>query len=122
MKQKITSVLVLFIAQLLVFQSAQAFADRPVKLVVGSPAGGPPDIMARLLSDKMGAALGRPVIVENRPGGAGGTTGAKSVPGADPDGYTLLMGRTSAVIIAPLVPRSAGFTAETSRPAPGIWE
>ena len=77
MKQKIISVLVLFIAQLLVFQSAQAFPDRPVKLVVGSPAGGPPDIMARLLSDKMGAALGQPVIVENRPGGAGGTIAAK---------------------------------------------
>ena len=66
MKQKIISVLVLLMAQLLAFQSAQAFPDRPVKLVVPSPAGGPPDIMARLLSDKMGAALGQPVIVENR--------------------------------------------------------
>ena len=73
MKQKIISVLVLLIAQLPASQSAQAFPDRPVKLVVPSPAGGPPDIMARLLSDKMGAALGQPVIVENRPGGAGGT-------------------------------------------------
>ena len=80
MKQKIIGVLVLFVAQLLVFQSAQAFPDRPVKLVVSSPAGGPPDIMARLLSDKMGAALGQPVIVENRPGGAGGTVGAQIGP------------------------------------------
>jgi tripartite-type tricarboxylate transporter receptor subunit TctC len=60
MKQKIISVLVLLIAQLPASQSAQAFPDRPVKLVVPSPAGGPPDIMARLLSDKMGAALGQP--------------------------------------------------------------
>src|SRR6478752_10320973 len=88
---------------LLALPSAQAFPDRPVKLVVGSPAGGPPDIMARLLSDKMGAALGQPVIIENRPGGAGGTIGAKSVVTAEPDGYTLLIGSTSAVIIAPLV-------------------
>ena len=108
--KKIISVLVLSIAQLLAFQSAQAFPDRPVKLVVPSPAGGPPDIMARLLSDKMGAALGQPVIVENRPGGAGGTIGAKSVIAAEPDGYTLLMGSTSAVIIAPLIHKSAGYT------------
>ena len=102
--------------------SAQVFPDRPVKLVVPTPAGGPPDIMARLLSDKMGAALGQPIIVENRPGGAGGTIGAKSVLTAEPDGYTLLMGSTSAVIIAPLVHKSAGYTAQTFAPVAGISE
>ena len=100
MKRNIVGSLVLFIAQLLVFESAQAFPDRPIKLVGPSPAGGPPDIMARLLSDKMGAALGQPVIVENRPGGAGGTIGAKSVVTAEPDGHTILMGSTSALLIA----------------------
>ena len=122
MKQRIIGVLVLFIAQLLVFQSAQAFPDRPIKLVVPSPAGGPPDIMARLLSDKLGAALGQSVIVENRPGGAGGTIGAKSVLTAEPDGHTLLMGSTSAVLIAPLVHKSAGFTAATFAPVAGLSE
>ena len=122
MKQKIVSLLVLLVAQLFVFQSAQAFPDRPVKLVVPTPAGGPPDIMARLLSDKMGAALGQPVIVENRPGGAGGTIGAKSVLTAEPDGYTLLMGSTSAVIIAPLVHKTAGYTSATFAPVAGISE
>ena len=73
MKQRIGTV-VAFIAHLLIFQSAQAYPDRPVKLVVPSPAGGPPDQIARLLSDKMAAALGQPVIVENRTGGAGGTS------------------------------------------------
>src|SRR6476660_8392289 len=77
---------------LLALPSAQAFPDRPVKLVVGSPAGGPPDIMARLLSDKMGAALGQPVIIENRAGGAGGTIAARSVIASEPDGHTLMMG------------------------------
>jgi tripartite-type tricarboxylate transporter receptor subunit TctC len=120
-KQKITSILVLFIAQLLV-QSAQAFPDRPIKLVVPTPAGGPPDIMARLLSDKIGAALGQPVIVENRPGGAGGTIGTRSVLTAEPDGHTLLMGSTSAVIIAPLVHKNAGYTSETFAPVAGISE
>ena len=77
MKQKMLTVLVVLIAHLLVFQSAQAYPDRPIKLVVPSPAGGPPDQIARLISDKMAAALGQPVIVENRTGGAGGIIGAK---------------------------------------------
>jgi tripartite-type tricarboxylate transporter receptor subunit TctC len=122
MKQKIIGVLVLFIAQLPVLQSAQAFPDRPVKLVVGSPAGGPPDIMARLLSDKMGAALGQPVVVENRPGGAGGTIAARTVLAAEPDGYTLMMGSTSTVLIAPLIYKNAGYTAETFAPIAGLSE
>src|SRR5918995_7265935 len=122
MKQEIVGALVLLAAQLFAVQGAQAFPDRPVKLVVPTPPGGPPDIMARLLSDKMGAALGQPVIVENRPGGAGGTIGAKSVLTAEPDGYTLLMGSTSAVIIAPLVHKSAGYTSQTFAPVAGISE
>src|SRR5262245_6821511 len=103
MKQKMLTILVVLIAHLLVFQSAQAYPDRPIKLVVPSPAGGPPDQIARLISDKMAAALGQPVIVENRTGGAGGIIGAKSVATAEPDGYTLFMGRTSSVLIAPLI-------------------
>jgi tripartite-type tricarboxylate transporter receptor subunit TctC len=103
MKQKMVTVLVVLIAQALVFQSVQAYPDRPIKLVVPSPAGGPPDQIARLISDKMAAALGQPVIVENRTGGAGGIIGAKSVATAEPDGYTLFMGSTSSVLIAPLI-------------------
>src|SRR4051812_3063394 len=122
MMQKIIGVLILLSVQLLAFQTAQAFPDRPVKLVVPSPAGGPPDIMARLLSDRMGAALGQPVIVENRVGGAGGTIGAKSVLTAEPDGYTVLLGSTSAVIIAPLINKNAGYSSETFAPVAGLSE
>ncbi len=93
-------------------QGAQAFPDRPVKLVVSSPAGGPPDIMARLLSDKLAAALGQPIVVENKPGGGGGTVASKAVLAAEPDGYTIYMGSTSSVLIGPLVHKNAGFTAE----------
>ena len=78
--------------------------------------------MARLLSDKMGAALGQPVIVENRPGGAGGTVGAKSVLAAEPDGHTLMMGSTSSILIAPLIHKSAGYTSETFAPVAGLSE
>lgn len=104
------------------FQSAPAFPDRPIKLVVSSPAGGPPDIMARLLSDRMAADLGQPVVVENRPGGAGGTIGVRSVMTADPDGHTLLMGSTSSLLIAPLVYKNAGYGADTFAPVAGLSE
>jgi tripartite-type tricarboxylate transporter receptor subunit TctC len=103
-------------------QGAQAFPDRPIKLVVSSPAGGPPDIMARLLSDRMAADLGQPVIVENRPGGAGGTIGVRSVMTAEPDGHTLLMGSTSSLLIAPLVYKNAGYGADTFAPVAGLSE
>ena len=122
MKRMMLNVVVALIGQLLLCHGAQAFPDRPVKLVVSSPAGGPPDIMARLLSDRMGAALGQPVVVENRPGGAGGTVGAKTVISAEPDGHTLFMGSTSSVLIAPLIHRNAGYTAVTFAPVAGLSE
>ena len=102
------------------FQTAHAFPDRPIRLVVSSPPGGPPDIMARLVSEKLGAVLGQPVVVENRPGGAGGTIAAKSVLAAEPDGYTLFMGSTSTLLIAPLIVKNAGYTADTFAPVAGL--
>jgi tripartite-type tricarboxylate transporter receptor subunit TctC len=122
MRRKIVGVVVLLAAQLLIVQRAHAFPDRPVKLVVSSPAGGPPDIMARLLSDKIAAALGQPVVVENRPGGGGGTIAAKSVLAAEPDGYTVMLGSTSSVLIGPLVQKSAGYTADSFSPVAGLAE
>ena len=122
MQQKTLAVLVALISPLFVFQSAQAYPDRPIKLVVPSPAGGPPDQIARLISDKMAAALGQPVIVENRTGGAGGIIGAKSVASAEPDGYTLFMGSTCSVLIAPLIYRNAGYTAATFAPVARVAE
>jgi tripartite-type tricarboxylate transporter receptor subunit TctC len=116
MQQKMVAVLIVFIVQLLVFQSAQAFPDRPIKLVVPSTAGGPPDVIARLLSDRMATILRQPVIVENRAGGAGGTIGSKSVAGAEPDGYTLLVGSTSTLLIAPSIYKNVGYHAGTFAP------
>jgi tripartite-type tricarboxylate transporter receptor subunit TctC len=122
MRQRTAVLLIAFVAHLLVFEIAQAYPDRPVKLVVPSPAGGPPDQIARLLSDKMGAALGQPVIVENRTGGAGGIIGAKSVATAEPDGHTLFMGSTSSILIAPLIYKNAGYTAATFAPVARVAE
>jgi tripartite-type tricarboxylate transporter receptor subunit TctC len=63
----------------------------------------------------MAASLGQPVIVENR-GGAGGTIGARSVLSAAPDGYTLLMGSTSTLLIAPAIYKNAGYHAGSFAP------
>jgi tripartite-type tricarboxylate transporter receptor subunit TctC len=115
MKRKIAAVLVALGAQLLSPHSAQAFPDRPIKLVVASPAGSPPDIIARLVSDKMADILGQPVIVENRPG-AGGTIGSRTVLAAEPDGYTILMRSTSNLLIAPAVYKNVGYDAGTFAP------
>jgi tripartite-type tricarboxylate transporter receptor subunit TctC len=74
--------------------SAQTtYPSRPIKLIVPFPAGGPIDVMARLLSQKLSATFGT-VIVENRPGG-GGTVGLKAVAAAEPDGYTFCLAAPS---------------------------
>jgi tripartite-type tricarboxylate transporter receptor subunit TctC len=58
---------------------AQAYPNRPIKIVVPFPAGGPTDGMARIISDRLGTVLGQSIIIENRGGGAGGSVGAKVV-------------------------------------------
>lgn len=69
---------------------AQAYPARPVHLIVGLAAGSSPDIIARLIAQWFSARLGRPFVVENRPG-AGSTMATELVVRARPDGYTLLL-------------------------------
>jgi len=77
----------------------QAFApDRPIRMIVGYPAGGGVDLVARLLGDPMKAALGQAIVVENRTG-ASGMVAAGSVAKASPDGMTLLMAASGEVAI-----------------------
>src|SRR4051794_31244640 len=72
-------------------QTPGSWPDKPIRLIVPFPPGGPIDTMARVVAHHLSAALGQQVIVEDRPG-AGSTLGTKSVAIADPDGYTLLFG------------------------------
>jgi tripartite-type tricarboxylate transporter receptor subunit TctC len=69
---------------------AQSYPSRPVRLIVGFPAGGSADIVARLIGQSLSERLGQPFIIENRPG-AGSNIGTETVVRAPPDGYTLLM-------------------------------
>jgi len=75
-----------------------AFPDKPVKIVIGFPAGGPLDQHARLLTDRLQAVLGQPVIVDYKPG-AGGSVGAEAVAKSAPDGYTLMLANTGVAVI-----------------------
>src|ERR1700675_2722253 len=72
--------------------AAQNFPSRTITLIVPYPPGGSTDVAGRILADKMGAALGQPVIVENV-GGAGGSIGVGRVARSAPDGYTIDIGQ-----------------------------
>src|SRR5262245_5215491 len=99
---------VLMMAGLFTPAQAQTWPDRPIRLVVPAGPGGPTDVLARLISDRVGATLGQPVIIDNR-AGAGGAIGARAVAAAAPDGYTLLMGNTATLANIPAVSRNAGY-------------
>jgi tripartite-type tricarboxylate transporter receptor subunit TctC len=92
---------------------AQDYPNRRVTIVVPFPAGSGPDVYARIIAEKLSSRLGQPAIIENRPGG-GGATGGRVVAKADPDGYTILFGSTSSVVVSPAVAKEAPFDPVTA--------
>ncbi|MEJ6000388.1 Bug family tripartite tricarboxylate transporter substrate binding protein [Paucibacter soli] len=86
-----------------------AFPDKPVKIIIGFPAGGPLDAHARLMTDRLQALLGQPVIVDYK-AGAGGSVGAEFVAKSPADGYTLLLANTGTMVINPALYAKLGYS------------
>jgi tripartite-type tricarboxylate transporter receptor subunit TctC len=89
---------------------AQAWPEKPIKILIPFAAGGNTDIVARLISPDLSKALGQPVVVENRPGVAGNIA-AEAVARSTPDGYTLLMGTVGTQAINPSLYKKVSFDA-----------
>jgi len=87
---------------------AADYPDRPITLIVPFPPGGSTTVMARNVADKMAAALGQSIVVENR-AGAGGTLGTRVAAKATPDGYTILLSYTGTFSIAPTAYANVGY-------------
>lgn len=88
--------------------AGQDYPTRPISLIVPYPPGGGVDAMARIVGEKLSAALGQQVVVDNRAGGAG-NIGTRAVARAAPDGYTLLLGHTGTISINPSLYANAGY-------------
>lgn len=89
---------------------AQAYPERPVRVILGVPAGGTPDVLARTVIPGMSERLGQSLVVDNR-GGAGGRIGAELAAHAAPDGYTLFMTSPGALTIAPHIVKGLAYDA-----------
>ena len=82
--------LIALLAAVSVAHAQESYPSRPVRLILPFPPGGPTDILGRLISERLGARLGQPVVIENR-GGAGGNVGAEAAARSAPDGYTIVL-------------------------------
>jgi tripartite-type tricarboxylate transporter receptor subunit TctC len=92
---------------------AESYPERTIKIVVPFPAGGPTDIVARLIAQSLSSRLGQNVVVENLTG-AGGRIGAKAAASAQPDGYTLLLGGTNVNTMLGALYKNLGFDPNAS--------
>jgi len=100
---------------------AQDYPSRPIRIIVPTPAGGPVDVMARVLANALPAVLGQSVFIENKPG-AGNTIGSRQAAAADPDGYTLMVSAASGLIMSPMIVKNAGYDASSFAPVALIAE
>ncbi|MEJ8309540.1 Bug family tripartite tricarboxylate transporter substrate binding protein [Agrobacterium larrymoorei] len=114
LKRRAALMLAASAAALLTFNTgayAQAYPERTITLVVPFAAGGSTDVVARVIAQKMGDALGQQIVVENV-AGAGGNLGADRVARAEPDGYTILMGTVATHALNPLILKTKPYDPE----------
>jgi tripartite-type tricarboxylate transporter receptor subunit TctC len=90
--------------------SQDKYPSRPIHIIVPTPAGGPVDVMARLVANEIAPMLGQSVVIDNR-GGAANTIGSAEAARAAPDGYTLLYSSSSGLVLAPMLQKNAGYDA-----------
>ena len=90
--------------------AAQSWPSKPIRIVTPFPPGGPSDIIARAMAEKLVPALGQPVVVENKPG-AGGNIGTAEVARASADGHTWLLGTDTVLTVNPTLYKKTGFRA-----------
>jgi tripartite-type tricarboxylate transporter receptor subunit TctC len=88
--------------------AARAYPTKPVKLIVPFAAGGPIDVMGRLVAQWLSSTLGQQVVVDNRPG-ASGAIGTRAAAAAEPDGHTLLIGSVTTLATGPLLAKNPGY-------------
>jgi tripartite-type tricarboxylate transporter receptor subunit TctC len=103
---------IILVAGTTTLASQPAYPSRPITMVVAFAAGGSTDLIARVLTQKMGAILGQTVIIENK-GGADGAIGSAAVARATPDGYTLILSTTSTHVINPLLYKTIAYNPST---------
>jgi tripartite-type tricarboxylate transporter receptor subunit TctC len=112
MMARTSKLIVILLATLLAAQTSSSLADdypsHPITLIVPFPPGGSTTIMARIVGERMSAALGQQVVVDNR-GGAGGTIGTRAAAKSAPDGYTIVLGYTGTLAIGPSLYANAGY-------------
>src|SRR5256885_15209577 len=87
---------------------AQAYPPKPITMIVPVPAGGGVDVIGRIVAEKLAAAFGQPVVIDNR-GGAAGVIGTRVAKAAAPDGYTLVMATSGSVAINPTLYANPGY-------------
>ena len=92
----------------------ELYPSRPIKIIVPFPPGTPSEFVVRTVGDRLSARFGRPVVIENRPGGAGGTVGAAAVAVAEPDGTTLLASPPGPLVTAGAMYKNLGYDPATS--------
>lgn len=96
-------------------QAQSSWPEKPIRVLLPFPPGGPSDIVMRVAAEKMQAALGQPIVIDNKPG-AGGNLGASEVARAAPDGYTWLWGTDTLTTVNPHVYKNMGYRVEDLQP------